>query len=241
MHWTDERLAALPEKHDVRLRGLEMTRLETFCDAAFAFAVTLLVIAGGDMPSSFSELVRALRDVPAFLLSFVAIAGVWVAHRRWSRRYGLEDGWTTILSLAMVFVMLVYVYPLRMMASAFVDFATGGLFPSVFTLTSVRDLTGLFVVYGMGFAAQTAMIAALYLHALRAREQLGLSPIESLRTRQEVALNSVLAATGLASALAAALLPASIGVWSGFVYVTLPVTMSVTAVRYARRADQLRG
>ena len=46
MNWTDEALAALPVKQGVRLRGLEMTRLETFCDAAFAFAVTLLVIAG---------------------------------------------------------------------------------------------------------------------------------------------------------------------------------------------------
>ncbi len=33
MTWTDDRLAELPVRDGVRLRGLEMTRLETFCDA----------------------------------------------------------------------------------------------------------------------------------------------------------------------------------------------------------------
>jgi hypothetical protein len=36
MTWTDQQLAALPVKAGFRLRGLEMTRLETFCDAACA-------------------------------------------------------------------------------------------------------------------------------------------------------------------------------------------------------------
>ncbi len=36
--WTEEQLAALPVRNGVRQRGRDMTRLETFCDAAFAFA-----------------------------------------------------------------------------------------------------------------------------------------------------------------------------------------------------------
>ena len=32
-----------PVEHGFRMRGLQMTRVETFTDAAFAFAVTLLV------------------------------------------------------------------------------------------------------------------------------------------------------------------------------------------------------
>ena len=63
-------MPGLPVKDDVRLRGLEMTRLETFCDAAFAFAVTTRVVSGGDIPTRFAALVVALRDVPAFLTSF---------------------------------------------------------------------------------------------------------------------------------------------------------------------------
>ncbi len=236
MTWTDDRLAALPVKHDVRLRGLEMTRLETFCDAAFAFAVTTLVVSGGEIPTSFAALVEALRDVPAFLASFVAIATIWLAHRQWSRRYGLDDGWTTVISLGMVFVMLVYVYPLRMVASAFMAFVSGGRLPTTFAITSNSDLPGLFVIYGMGFALQTMMLALLYVRALKAGAFLRLNPVETLRTRQEVVQHLVLAATGLASALVAGLLPTKVGIWAGFVYMTLPVTMPLTARRFAAQA-----
>jgi hypothetical protein len=43
-------LDSLPRLKGFRLRGIEMTRLETFIDAAFAFAVTMLVIATGQVP-----------------------------------------------------------------------------------------------------------------------------------------------------------------------------------------------
>ena len=240
MTWTDDRLAALPVKGGFRLRGLEMTRLETFCDAAFAFAVTLLVISGGGIPTSYEALVEALLDVPAFLCSFAAIGSIWIAHRRWSRLYGLEDGWTTLISLAMVFVMLIYVYPLRMVASAFMAFVSGGRLPTGFTLTSAGDLTGLFVIYGMGFAVQMVMLALLYLRALKAAGPLRLDAVERLGTRQGIDSHSVLAVTGLLSALWAGLLPAELGVWAGFAYTILPFTMPALAIRHARAVERLQ-
>jgi len=238
--WTDERLAELPVKDDVRLRGLDMTRLETFCDAAFAFAVTLMIIAGGDLPDSFGALVEALKDVPAFLASFAAISVIWIAHRRWSRRYGLEDGWTTLISLAMVFVMLVYIYPLRMVASAFMSYLSGGFLPTSFSHSGRSDLTGLFVVYGLGFAVQTVMLALLYVRALRAAEQLRLDDLEIFRTKCEVTANLVLAATGLTSAVFAAVLPTSLGIWAGFAYMSLPIIMPILAKRETQGADRRR-
>ena len=168
MTWTDEQLAQLPVSAGFRLRGLEMTRLETFCDAAFAFAVTLLVIAGDGIPRSYADLLTALKGVPAFAASFAAIASFWWAHRLWSRRFGLEDGVTTLISLVMVMVMLVYVYPLKMVFSAFASYASGGRLPTEFVLTDPRDMLGLFVVYGVGFAAQTGMLALLHVRGLKA-------------------------------------------------------------------------
>jgi uncharacterized membrane protein len=48
-----------------------MTRLETFTDAAFAFAVTLLVAGGGDsVPMNFGEMTAGLKQIPAFAASF---------------------------------------------------------------------------------------------------------------------------------------------------------------------------
>lgn len=239
MTWTEEQLAQLPVSSGFRLRGLEMTRLETFCDAAFAFAVTLLVIAGDGIPRSYADLLTALKGVPAFAASFAAIASFWWAHRLWSRRFGLEDGVTTFISLLMVMVMLIYVYPLKMVFSAFAAYASGGRLPTEFALTNSRDMLGLFVVYGIGFAAQTGMLALLHARGLKAGVDLGLDEVERLRTRQEIVMNMVLAGTGVASAIWAVMLPSPVAVYAGFLYMTLPVTMPLLAVRYSRRADSL--
>lgn len=204
--WTDARLAALPVREGVRQRGVDMTRLETFCDAAFAFAVTLLVIGEG-IPRSYSDLILALKGVPAFAASFAAIAAFWWSHRSWSRRYGLEDGVTTVISLSMVFIMLVYVYPLKMVFTAFAHWASGGYLPAEFVLENPRDMLGIFLIYGLGFTAQTSMLTLLHLRVLRVADDLRLDAVEKLRTRQGIVLNLVLGTTGLVSALWAVLTP----------------------------------
>ena len=43
-----ENLDSLPRLNGFRLRGMQMTRLETFIDAAFAFAISMLVIRAAD-------------------------------------------------------------------------------------------------------------------------------------------------------------------------------------------------
>jgi hypothetical protein len=42
-------LDSLPRLRGFRLRGMKMTRLETFIDAAFAFAISMLVIAANQV------------------------------------------------------------------------------------------------------------------------------------------------------------------------------------------------
>jgi uncharacterized membrane protein len=81
MRWSEAELARLPKKDGFRLRGLEMTRLEAFTDAAFAFATTMLVISLSGIPGSVVDLLSALKDIPAFLASFASIASFWYAHR----------------------------------------------------------------------------------------------------------------------------------------------------------------
>ncbi len=233
--WSPEHLSALPIKGGVRQRGVEITRLETFCDAAFAFAVTLLVVGGGSIPKSYHELVLALKGIPAFGGSFALIAGFWWSHRTWSRRYGLEDKKTIFLSLAFVFVMLVYVYPLKMVFSALASWASSGWLPTEFVMTDARDMIGIFAVYGIGFALLTGMLALLYLMALKQGTQMGFSEIERLRTRQAIANFSVQATIGLASSAWALLLPLRLAVFAGFFYVALPVVLPLLARSYNKR------
>ena len=85
-------LDALPRLRGFRLRGMEMTRLETFIDAAFAFAITMLVIATQQIPDDIETLLAAFKNVPAFVASIIVLGIFWRGHWLWSRRYGLEDG-----------------------------------------------------------------------------------------------------------------------------------------------------
>lgn len=81
----EEKLNNLSLDNDFRMRGLETTRMDTFDDAAFAFAVTMLVISIGNVPDNYKELIEALKGTPAFAMSFAAIIIFWLGHRRWSR------------------------------------------------------------------------------------------------------------------------------------------------------------
>lgn len=234
--WTDEDLARLPVRDGVRQRGQAPTRLETFCDAAFAFAVTILVISGG-VPGSYEKLIMALKDAPAFAASFAAIAAFWSAHRQWGQRYGLEDRPAVVLSLSMVFVMLVYVYPLKMVFQALAAWASGGALPATFTIRTLQELRGLFIIYGLGFAAQAAMMGLLYAHTLRV-PYLRLDAGERLRTRHKVESWVVMLATGITSALWAGFMPDPLGAFAGFVYSALAVVMPVLATRQERRVRE---
>jgi hypothetical protein len=52
-------LDSLPRLGGFRLRGMEMTRLETFIDAAFAFAISMMVIAPQQVPDNIDALLSA--------------------------------------------------------------------------------------------------------------------------------------------------------------------------------------
>jgi Endosomal/lysosomal potassium channel TMEM175 len=81
-------LDSLPRLGGFRLRGIGMTRLETFIDAAFAFAITMLVIAAQQIPDDIETLLAAFKNVPAFVASIVVLGIFWRGHWLWSWRYG---------------------------------------------------------------------------------------------------------------------------------------------------------
>ena len=106
-------LDQLPRLDGFRLRGIEMTRLETFIDAAFAFAISMLVIAAQQIPDNIQALLAAFKNVPTFVCSIAVLGIFWRGHWLWSRRYGLEDGRSILISWAMIVTILIFIYPLK--------------------------------------------------------------------------------------------------------------------------------
>lgn len=209
MPQADANNAASPRMKDGFLRrGDQVTRLEAFVDAAFAFAVTLLVISIDAIPSGIDDLLDALKGVPAFAASFAMIAMFWAAHARWSRRFGLDDPTSTILSLALVFLVLIFVYPLKMLFATLFGFITGGWLPYPSgAATGPGDVMTMFIVYALAFTALSLCLLALNLHALRRADALRLDADERSVSRSEIAVWAWFVATGLLSLVLALCLP----------------------------------
>jgi len=218
-------------------RGRNVTRLEAFVDAAFAFAVTLLVISIDSIPDSRPALVLALKAVPSFAVCFAMVAMFWAAHARWSRRYGFDDTASAVLSLLLVFVVLVYVYPLRLQFGVFFAWITNGWLPSPMRVESADDVGFMFLVYGLAFAMMSLCMVGLYLHAWRRRVPLGLDRHERAGTVADIAMYVFFAAVAVVSIVLAAWTPAHapqlVGS-AGMVYVLLMLT-GVVESRARRR------
>ena len=231
-------LDGLPVENGFRIRGASMTRVETFADAAFAFAVTLLVISVDDVPSSYEEFQTALKSVPIFFACFGLMIMFWIGHHKWSRLYGLDDLvslWLTVLLIAGI---LVLVYPLRVVISLGFGTITDGWLPIAFEVTA-EQVAAIFLFYGIAFAALSGVILGLYLYAWRRREALELNEIERFETRQSMVLWVVVSATGLVSSLIAVLIPIDHVGWAGWFYFSLFVTFIWLNVRTGLRRRAL--
>lgn len=202
------------------MSGGSTGRIDAFTDAAFAFAVTLLVIGGAGAPADFNGLRAALAEIPAFAFGFAVVVMFWFAHVRWRRLRGDGDLRSLLLTLLLVFLVLIYIQPLRAMAAATAIFATGqgGGFRG--------SLTGLFAVYGTGFVAMSLTTAALFTDALR---NPALGPRGRAQAKGDRAVWLILAATGIVSILISM---TRFGVFAAMVYSTLPLTIWLYSSRH---------
>lgn len=187
------------------LRRHDISRLEAFSDAVFAFALTLLVVAL-EVPKSYDELMKLMSGFPAFACCFAVLVGIWYEHNLFFRRYGLQDGYTVLLNSILLFVVLFYVYPLKFMFDSgfahFFAWAGQGVHPM-----TLDQLGRASAIYGLGYIAVFVMFWLLYLHAYRRRDALGLSPLEVFKIKTFAGFHMVSAAVGAVVVLIAVAAP----------------------------------
>lgn len=196
----------------------QTARVDAFTDAAFAFAATLLVIGSGGDAVDSRAMIQAVSAIPSFLIGFAIIVMFWLAHVEWRRLRGPGDWRSTFFTLLLIFVTLVYVVPLRGMATSFAAYLRG--VPDAFA----GRLGTLFAIYGLGFSAMSIITAMLFRDALR-------NPALSLGERRtalgQVWIWSILAWTGAASMILSMLPPLRLA--APWAYATLPVTVGLFA------------
>lgn len=213
-------------------------RLDAFVDAAFAFAVTLLIVGGSDIPADFDALRTALGRVPSFAASFALIAMFWLGYRDVGRLWSERDALSTALSLGIVFLVLVYVFPLRVMVESAFHAMSGGRLPGQGLAGSAADMRFLYTSYGLGFLLLAALFAGLYAHHLRKGHPDGkaLSDGRSWLTNW-----CILMGVAALSLIAAVVAPRGMVGWlPGVVYMLIPIGIGLSEYRRsvvgARRA-----
>jgi Endosomal/lysosomal potassium channel TMEM175 len=224
-----------------RWRGGEITRLEGFSDAVFAFAITLLVVSL-EVPRTFHELAATMRGFLAFGVCFALLIVLWHEHYVFFRRYGLQDAATVWLNAALLFVMLFYVYPLKFVFRLVLSGLTGA--PTVVPLPGggvepvieVAQMPTLFLIYGGGVIALYLLLALLYFHAYRLRRELALTPVEVFDTRASIVGHLLAAGVALVSVAVALLVPPRLVGLAGYTYFLFgPVMAAHGSIAGARR------
>src|SRR6202007_1733815 len=113
------------------------------------FALTLLVVSL-EVPKSFADLLATLRGFPAFAVCFAMLASIWNTHYKFCRRYGLDDGATRFLTCILLFIVLLYVYPLKFLFTLGMNDMIFGRAATAALITRSEAST-LLLIYGLGF------------------------------------------------------------------------------------------
>jgi uncharacterized membrane protein len=232
-------LSQKKERDRIVWRSHEPGRLETFSDAVFAFALTLIVVSV-EVPKSFNELSVLLKDTISFALCFIILFSIWYNQNLFFRRYGLNDGYTICLNGILLFVSLIYVYPLKFLTSLINNdtYLENGK-----VLQRLTQAQGplLMIIYGIGFVVIYLLFFLMYRTAIKRADELDLTERELFETKTATYINLLVAIIGMISILSAIILPVSVSGISGFVYFLMGPVYSVWYAYRGKRSRLLFG
>jgi uncharacterized membrane protein len=218
-----------------RYRGHEIRRIETFSDAVFAFAVTLLIVSL-EVPRTFEELLISMRGFVAFGICFGLLLLIWHEQHVFFRRYGLDDVLTITLNAALLFIVLFYVYPLKFLFTLIFSDNIYGTGHSPFSIKE-GQIAGLMTIYGIGYMIIYLLFLLMYIHALRCKDRLQLTPPEIFDTRTKLYAQAILVGIGALCTLLADVLPTRVAGLSGMGYMLIAPVFWI----YFSRRGRMRG
>ncbi len=230
-----------------RYRGKTQTRIETLSDACFALAITLLVLSS-NVPTSFDSLKASLADIIPFGVCITLISVIWYQHYLFFLKYGLQDKSVVLINTFLIFLILVFVYPLKFLFKVIFQLYVG-LFSGdtayikvLFTdVIRLEDTASLMIIYGMGSSLIFLTLAAFYWHANRRKEELALDPYEIASTRTGLYINLAMGLIPLFSAFIALLdlFGRHTFTASGFAYFLYPILMPILGRKRGRIENKI--
>lgn len=192
------------EMQGIRVRGIEVTRLEGLTDAMIGFSVTLLIVSL-EPPTSYDQLVKLMLSFPAFGVTFMLMMFIWYWNYRFFRQYGLNTGKVIMANAILMFVVLLFVFPLKFFATVVIDF----IFLEQWFGLDMPDQVDprglnyhvLHTIYAIGFAAVFFCFAWLYKIAHDAADELKLTAYERASTKMQVGMYALIGSIPLLTIL----------------------------------------
>lgn len=219
-------------------RSHEPSRLETFSDAVFAFALTLIIVSV-EVPKSFDDLIETMKGTVSFAVCFAALFQIWNSQNIFFRRYGMKDDKTVMLNAFLMFVVLIYAYPLKFLSILLFlrhsYMLNGHEMPMIYD----HQVSTLMVIYGTGFSVIYLLFLLMHLNALKLRNELNLTPIEVFETKTLTYINLICLCIGITAIILAVVLPLQYQGQSGFTYFLIPVAYWVWYAYRGKKERQL--
>lgn len=231
----------------IRYRGLNQTRIETFSDAVFALAITLVILSS-TVPKTFAELRTSMADVVPFFLCVILLVVIWTQHYKYFLKYGLQDQKTIVFNTFLLFLVLVYVYPLKFLMKFLITLFTS-LVSGDFSYfmeaygnnMQYGDMPFLMMVYGLGASLIFLTLAMLYRHAYKRRVELELDEYEIFDAKSSVGTNLLMGAIPMISFFIALIGSDSALTYnlSGFIYMLYPIIMPFYGMLVRKKMKKL--